>query len=86
MSPLHTQQLGTRVLLELETGNTTEGEVYLEKLLQKMHQAEPDQRVYLRSSMTIAAIARITGVPDRFPIPQASRGEQAFAPPAPALE
>ncbi|MFQ6026140.1 MAG: AAA family ATPase [Dehalococcoidia bacterium] len=72
MSPLHPLHLGTRVLLEIETGKTAEGEVYLERLLQRMHQAEPDQRVYLRASMTIAAMARITGVPDRLAIAEAA--------------
>ena len=72
MSPLHPQLLGTRVLLELETGKTAEGVVYLERLLRRMIQAEPDQRVYLRASMTIAAMARITGVPDRFQTAEAA--------------
>ncbi len=71
MSPLNPQHLGTRVLLELETGKIAEGEVYLERLLQRMHQAESDQRLNMRASMTIAAMARITGVPGRLEMAEA---------------
>ena len=65
--------LGTRALLEHETGETTQGEIYLERLLEAMHQAGPDQLGACGwISKTIAAIARITGVPDRLEIAEAA--------------
>ena len=53
-------------MLEYETGESAQGEVYLERLLQTFHRAGPSQLFsYARLSMAITAIARITGVPDR---------------------
>jgi tetratricopeptide (TPR) repeat protein len=65
MSPLHPQHLGTRVGLEFETGENTEAEVYLQRLIKAMRRNETDPRLLFRTSMAIAAIARVTGISDR---------------------
>ncbi len=73
MSPLNFLLLVPRVLLEHETGESAQGEVYLERLLQVMRQGGPDQ--FFASGMTsmaIPAIARITGVPGRLEIAEAA--------------
>ena len=63
-APLNPQLLQVRVMLEHETGESTQGEFYLEQLVDAMGQAGPDQIVASgRTSMAIAAISRITGVP-----------------------
>jgi len=65
LAPLNPQLLLPRVLLEHETEESAQGEVYLEQLLQAMRRAGPDQLLAAtRASTTITAIARITGVPE----------------------
>ena len=72
-APLYPQLLGVRVLLEHQTGESTQGEVYLERLLDVMRRGAPDQlQASTRTSMAIAAIARITGIPNRLEIAEAS--------------
>ncbi len=59
--------------MEHETGESAQGEVFLERLLEVMRRAGPDQ--FFASGMTstaIPAIARITGVPDRLEIAEAA--------------
>ncbi|MEE9146617.1 MAG: AAA family ATPase, partial [Candidatus Tectomicrobia bacterium] len=69
VSPLEPGLLGPRVLLEHETGETAQGQVYLERLLEVMGRTGPDQSYGSgRASAAITAIARITGVPDRLEI------------------
>ncbi|MCZ6867265.1 MAG: tetratricopeptide repeat protein, partial [Chloroflexi bacterium] len=73
LSPLNPQLLGARVTLEHETGESAQGEVFLERLLEVMRRAGPDQ--FFASGMTsaaIPAIARITGVPDHLEIAEAA--------------
>ena len=73
VSPLHPQLLLPRILLEHETGESAQGEVYLERLLQAMRRGGPDQLIgSARMSMAIAAVARITGVTDRLEIAKAA--------------
>ncbi len=70
VSPLSGPLLLPRVMLEYETGESAQGEVYLERLLEATRPFE-----YLaaaRMPMTIAAIARITGVPDRLEMAEAA--------------
>ena len=58
--------------MEHETGESAQGEVYLERLLDVMRRAGPDQSLAsARTSMAITAIARITGVPGRLEIAEA---------------
>ena len=73
VSALNPQLLALRVLLEHETGESAQGEVYLERLLKTV------MRLYRRSgisagrpSMAIATIARITGFPDRLEIAESA--------------
>ena len=66
LSPLNTILLATHVLLEHETGEFDQGEVYLERLLEAMRRAEFFASA--RTAMALAAIARITGVPNRLEI------------------
>jgi len=73
LSPLTPNILVTRVLLEHETGESAQGEVYLEQLLEAMRRAGPVQLVAsVRASMVITAVARITAVPDRLEIAEAA--------------
>ena len=63
LSPVSQAPLGLRVLIEYETGEFDQGEVYLERLLEAMRQA-PDQSFTVgRTAMVILTAARITGVP-----------------------
>ncbi|MCI0799867.1 MAG: hypothetical protein J4N89_09730, partial [Chloroflexi bacterium] len=76
VSPLNNLLLVPRVLLEHETGESAQGEVYLERLLKAIGRAGPDQ--FFGSgmmSMAIAVISRITGVPDRLEIAEAAAEE-----------
>ena len=68
VSPLNPQLLALRVLLEHETGESAQGEIYLERLLEWMNPATSLGFVSGRPSMVIAAVYRITGVPDRLEI------------------
>ncbi len=63
MTPLSSALLLPRVMLEYETGESAQGEVYLERLLEAMRRV--GQGASGRVSVAITAIARITGVPDR---------------------
>ena len=73
VSPLHAQLLLARVLLEHETGESAEGEVYLERLLEAMRRAGPNQlQASVFASTAITAIARISGVPNRLEIAEAA--------------
>ena len=73
VAPLQPQFLLSRVLLEHETGESAQGEVYLGRLLEAMGRPGPDQSIAAaRVSMAIAAIARVTGVPNRLDIAEAA--------------
>ncbi|MFB3119127.1 MAG: response regulator transcription factor, partial [Stenotrophomonas maltophilia] len=73
LSSLNPMLLLPRVLLEHETGESAQGEVYLERLLKAASQAGPYQLLASgRAPMAIAAIARITGVPERLEIAEAA--------------
>jgi len=85
VSPLNLLLLVPRVLLEHETGESAQGENYLERLLEAMRRAGPDQSFASgRASIAITAIARITGVPDRLEIAEATAeaalSEQSITP------
>ena len=67
-SPLNPQLLGPRVLLEYETGEFAQGDIYLERLLESIRPASSVGISAGRPSMVIPAIARITGVPGRWEI------------------
>ena len=64
VSPLTSPLLLPRVMLEYETGESAQGEVYLERLLEAMRRST--QGASVRVSIAITAIARITGVPVRW--------------------
>ena len=68
-SSLNLSLLLPRVMLEYETGQSAQGEVYLAQLLLTMRGAGPSQAIASGNvSLGVAAIARITGVPDRLEI------------------
>jgi len=72
-SPVNPNLLLARVLLEHETGEYARGEDHLERLLEAMRRAGPDQLLAAgRASMAIPAIARVTGVSDRLEIGEAA--------------
>ncbi len=66
VSHQNAQALFSRVMLEHETGESALGDAYLERLLEATPRFE--FLAHARTPMTIAAIARITGVPDRLEI------------------
>ena len=85
VSPLNPQLLFPRVLLEHETGESAQGEVYLGRLLEAMRRAGPERSIAsVRASMAITTVARITGFPDRLDIAEAAAeavlSEQSAAP------
>ena len=73
MSPLSAPLLLPRVMLEYETGQSAQGEVYLERLLEAMRRGGIGASV--RVSMAITTIVRITGVPGRLEIAEAAAEE-----------
>ena len=61
------------MLLEHETGDYAQGEAYLERLLNVVGQVGPEQLMASgRVSLTVTAVARITGIPDRLEIAEAA--------------
>jgi len=66
ITPIQPAILGTRVLLEYQTGEFDEGEFYLERLLRTS-----SIRASARSCIALATIARITGSSDRLDIASA---------------
>ena len=69
VAPLDPLLLLPRVLLEYETGQPVQGEIYLERLLDAMRRSVAGQiRASGRVSLAISTIARITGVPERLDI------------------
>ena len=73
-----------RTVLEYETGQSAQGEVYLEQLLEAMRQAGPTQLLAsARVPLAIPIIARITRDPNRLGIAEAAAtavlSEQATA-------
>ena len=79
-APLHPMLLVPLVRLEYETGESAQGEVYLERLLEVRRQAAPGRFIALRTFLTITAIARITGVPGHLEIAEAAAEAVLSAP------
>ncbi len=72
-SPLNPHPLLPRILMEHETGESAQGDIYLERLLEAMRAAGPDRLFAAdRVSLAIASVARITGIPDHFEIAEAA--------------
>ena len=63
LSPVSQAPLGLRVLMEYETGEFDQGEIYLERLLEAMRLTPGQSFTTGRTSMAILTAARITGVP-----------------------
>ncbi|MCI0878569.1 MAG: tetratricopeptide repeat protein [Chloroflexi bacterium] len=81
LSPVNPQLLLHRVLLEHETGESAQGEVYLERLLEVMRRGGPDQFLASgRASIAVTAVARITGIPTRLEIAEAALSEPIITP------
>jgi len=73
VSPLNPILLLLRIMLEHETGEAAQGEVYLERLLEAMRRSATGQFfASVRVAMAISAVARITGVPGRLEIAEAA--------------
>ena len=76
LSPLNPVFLLPRIMLEHELGESAQGEVYLEQLLEAAGRNNPDRSFpSARMSFAIAMIARITGIPDRLDIAEAAAEE-----------
>ena len=63
ISPRNQQIIGLRTLLEYQTGETDQGEIYLDILIELLRLNSDRNFSTGRTSMAIAEIARITGVP-----------------------
>ena len=73
MAPLNSRSLFPRIQLEHETGESAEGEIYLERLIQSLNQAGSGRSIALgRAIMAIAASVRITGALDRMETAEAA--------------
>ena len=73
VSPLNPQILGSRVLLEYSVGESAQGDVYLEKLLEVMRRTDTDHfSAAVRASMAISTINRTADVPGRLEIAKAA--------------
>ena len=71
-SPLTPRLLETRALLEHQTGEPAQGEVYLQRLLDVVRRGGPDQLFASGgAAMAITAVARLTGVFDRLEMAEA---------------
>jgi tetratricopeptide (TPR) repeat protein len=79
VAPRNSILLLSRALLEYETGEPTQGAIYLDRLLEAMRrEAIGDPQTVARTSMAVSAIARITGLPNRLEIAKTS-AEQVLA-------
>ncbi len=58
--------------MEHETGESAQGEVYVERLLESLRRSLEIGFSAGRASMAIPTLARITGVPDRLEIAEAA--------------
>ena len=72
VAPSSSRSLLPRILLEHQTGESAQGEVYLERLIQSMDRPGSQSITSGRACMAIAASVRITGVPDRLEIAEAA--------------
>ena len=69
VSPRDPRPLCTRVLLEYEVGVVSQGEVYIDRLLETMRLTTPGPNSeHALTAVTIPAVTRITGVRDRFDV------------------
>ncbi len=85
LTPLNPSILFPRIVLEYETGDFAQGDVFLEQLFDAMRQPGPERLMATnRVSLAILLKARITGVPDQLDVAEAAaRGvlsEQSVAP------
>jgi len=79
VAPRDSNHLLPRALLEYETGEPTQGEIYLDRLLEAMpREAFDNPEIFARISMALPAIARITGLPNRLEIDKTA-AEQVIA-------
>ena len=72
LATLSIQLLAPRALLEYQTGESTQGELYLERLETLRRSGPGKLQTSSRISMVIPTIARITGVPERLEIAEES--------------
>ena len=64
LSPRHTQALAVRIIVEYDSGNNSQGEEYLEQLIESVRSTAPGPnlpRAYL--SQVVPTVAHITGTP-----------------------
>ena len=73
VSPSDTRLLGSRMLLEYETGNVFEGDRYLERIVEALSLVTPGPRYdYASAALTIPIVARITGALDKLHIAESA--------------
>ena len=73
LSPVNARILSLRILLEHETGESDQAEMYTKLLLEAMPEFGPDQkRASVSMSMVVLASARITGVPAHLEIAESA--------------
>ncbi|MDA1128584.1 MAG: AAA family ATPase [Chloroflexi bacterium] len=80
ISPRNQQIIGLRAMLEYQTGETDQGEIYLDRLIELLRLNSDRNFSTGRSSMAIAEIARITGVPNHVTTAKIAVEEALLAP------
>jgi tetratricopeptide (TPR) repeat protein len=81
VSPRETRQLALRTLLEYELGNFSQGEAYLDRLLETMRLTPPGPGLaYVFPAFMIPLVARITGVPNWLEVAEAAAGTVLSSP------
>ena len=81
VSPLNPLLLGCRAWLEYEVGDFSQGEAYLERLLEAMRQAPPGPNpAYSIPCLVIPAVCRIAGTTDRLQVAEEAAGAVLSSP------
>ena len=82
-SPNDTRLLMVRTVLEYQRGDFLQGEAYLERLLEVMHQTPPGPTLeYAATAVVIPMVARISGMVDRLDAAEVAAGVVVTSPSA----
>ncbi len=84
LTPLNPSHLWTRAIFEHQTGDSAEGDVYLDRLLEAARLPGPEQSMARGMAAAAAVVARITGEPKRLDMAEAAaeavRSEKTVSP------
>ena len=71
LSPMDRRHLGYRALLEYETGNFSQGDIYLDRLVETIPLVNPGSGSAAEiAALIIPVVARISGIPHRLAVAQ----------------